>query len=138
MLSLTIADVKGFMGKLLKSDCFDTFELHSLSIHSFAIFEVNKFHVEHEASPMWVDVRPFAFEVVKGGKQPRFIKVVLGSPDGETARFMNITFEEGKVTITNGLSQKGFTLDKSAHHTWDDEILQFLASKKIEYTNELL
>ncbi|MCL2350393.1 MAG: DUF5721 family protein [Defluviitaleaceae bacterium] len=133
MLSLSITDIKAFMAKLLKSEVFDGFDLHSLAIHSFALFEVSK----TDAPPKWAVVRPYAFDIVKGGGLPKTIKAVFSEPDEDMVKFLNIHFEEAKITITTGISQKNFSMDKTPHHQWNDHILGFLKSNNIEYINEL-
>ncbi|MCL2854960.1 MAG: DUF5721 family protein [Defluviitaleaceae bacterium] len=141
MLSLSISDVKGFMGKLLKEGIFDSFDLHSLSIQNFACFEIHK--IPAEAPPKWHTVRPFAFNLVKGiGATPKSLKIILAI-DGntiniaDTSLFLNIHFEEGKITITTGFSQKTFSLDKTAKSVWDNHVKDFLDSNKMEYVNNL-
>jgi len=133
MLSLSIDDVKGFMAMFLKSDVFDTFDLHSLSVHTSAVFEVHK----HPAQPIpaWAAVRPYAFEIIKGGKPPSYVKAVLARMDGDDVMFLNITFEDGKITITSGMSQKTFSMDKTKYHAWNDHIVDFLKANNISYIN---
>jgi hypothetical protein len=140
MLSLSIANVKDFMAKLLKSEVFDSFELHSLVIHNFVCFEINK--IPAQPTPKWCDIRPHAFDIIKGGKTPGYIKAVLAMPGegfelADTFLFINIHFEEGKINLTSGISQSTFTLDRSGHSRWNDFILQFLDENEISYINEL-
>jgi len=141
MLSLSIADIKGFMNKLLREDTFDNFDLHSLQIHNFACFEIHK--PQDEPTPKWSAVRPFAFDVVKsGGTTPKFLKVVLATSGGtidlpDATLFFNTHFEDGKITITTGFSQKSFSLDKSGQGLWDDHVKKFLDGRNIEYVNNL-
>ena len=141
MLSLSITDIKSFMGKLLKEDTFDTFNLHSLTIQNFAHFEIHK--PEDQPPPKWSVIRPFALDMVRGGgATPKTLKTVL-STDGslvnttDTTLFLNTHFEEGNITITTGISQKTFTMDKSPQIAWDNYIQNFLNDKGIGFTNNL-
>ncbi|MCL2234849.1 MAG: DUF5721 family protein [Defluviitaleaceae bacterium] len=141
MLSLSIVDIKDFMGKLLKEEIFDNFDLHSLLIQNFACFEVHK--TSDQPAPKWSAVRPFAFDVVKrGGATPKSLKVVLAAEGslidaGDATLFFNAHFEEGKITITTGFSQKSFSMDKSGQGLWDNYIQKFLIDKKIEFIDNL-
>lgn len=132
MLSLSVVDIKGFMAKLLKEEIFDQFDLHTLNIQSFVSFEIYKTQDE-EIAAKWGDIKPYAFDFIKGGKMPRSVKVVLSLGSG----FMNIYFEEGKVTITTGFAQKAFTMDKSQAKEWEQYVLDFLKSSKVEHINEM-
>ena len=136
MLSLSLQNTKDFMSKLLKNDTFDNFELHNLTIHSVACFEVTK--MPSVPSPTWATIRPLAFEVIKGNKAPNHMKIVLAQTSEDIVRFLNITFDGEKITITSGLSQKNFSLDKSEHRQWNEHILDFLGNNAISYTNDLL
>ena len=144
MLSLNITDVKGFMSKLLKDGTFDNFALHRLTIKNFACFEIYK--ETDKPAPPWAAIRPYAYEIVKADKTapPQAIKIVLASQndglgvDDGVALFTNIIFEDGKTTITTGVAQKNFSLDKSTQIRWDEHILKFLNDNDVHYTNNLI
>ena len=135
MLSFSVNDVKAFMGKLLKSELFDAFDLHSFAIHSFAVFEMHK----HPAGvpPAWAQARVYAFDIIKGSKAPSYMKVVLARADGDDLLFLNVLFEDGGIVLTSGMSQKSFSMDKSKYQAWNEFIVDFLAKNEIEYTNNL-
>jgi len=135
MLSLSIIDVKDFMGKLLKTDTFDAFELHSFCLHNYAVFEINK--LPDEPVVLWAKLRPYAFEMVKGNKLPSYMKVVLARPKNEDTMFLNIVFDEGKITITSGMGQKVFSMDKSIYRSWNEYIIEFLQKKGIAFINQM-
>jgi hypothetical protein len=128
------------MSKLLKAETFDDFDLHSLTIHNFACFEINK--IPTEPPPGWRAIRPHAFDIIKAANKPSYIKLVLAIPAHmleieNSTPFLNIVFEGDKILITSGISQKTFTLDRSAHTKLNSFILQFLTQNNIGYTNEL-
>jgi len=136
MLSLSINDVKAFMAKLLKGNDFDAFELHGLTVHNFAVFEMHKHPAE--AAPSWCLARNYAFEMIKGSVPPKYIKLVLARLNGDVHMFLNIIFEDGKINITSGMSQKSFSLDRSALQNWNEYILKFLNDKNISVANNLI
>jgi len=141
MLSLSITDVKPFMAKLLKTEIFDDFNLHNITIHNTACFEISK--ISNENVPKWADVRPFVFEVIKGGKTPSYIKMVF-SLNADTIGlddallFLNIVFEDANINISTGISHKNFTLDRSGYIKWNEYILKFLNNADISYADRLL
>jgi len=152
MLSLSIVDIKGFMAELLKGKSFDDFGLHSVLIHSIAIFEIhrvqNQAQAENEKELKWADIKPFAFEIVKSGTTPKLLKVVFMAAGEiidlpEANLFLNINFEAGsgdaggKAVITTGLAQKNFSADKAPNRRWDDYVLNFLSEKNISFIDEL-
>jgi len=141
MLSLSIADTKTFMAKLLKSECFDAFAFHSAVIHSFACFEISKIPANEPST--WQNMRHYAFEIIKGSALPKYIKIVLsksgdvvGVPD--TIFFVNVLYEDGCINISTGVSQKTFSLDKSANIRWDEYVLNLLDGAGIEHSNRFV
>lgn len=141
MISLSIVDNKNFMGKLLREETFDKFDLHSLQIRNFAFFEIHK--PQDEPAPKWSAVRPFVLSIIKGdGTTPKFFKVVLATTIDaidlqNTSLFLNISFEKDKITMTTGFSQRGYSLDKSPGEIWDNYMTEFLDNKNINYINNL-
>ena len=141
ILSLSITDIKDFMSKFLKDPVFDDFELHSIAIHSFANFEIYKSNIEQNP-PKWAVLRPFAFDIIKGGKTPKSIKAVLAMPGNmldipQATLFLNIFFEDGKINITSGISQSGFSLDKTGAQQWNEYITNFLRDNNISFQDNL-
>lgn len=136
MLSLSIDNVKEFMAKLLKESTFDAYELHSLTIHSFLIFEMNK--LPEQPPQTWENARTYAFDIIKGNVPPTYIKVVLAKHSNDDTMFLNITFEDGKIVITSGYAQKYFNPDKTAFNAWNDSIKEFLQTNNISYENNLI
>lgn len=160
MISMKVLDVKAFMSSLLIHSIFDEFLLCELDITTF-----NQFHVsgklnkewytseeleELEEYSRWTEVKPFAFQIMKGNKTPQSIKIVLQFPgrnvlkiieemklqfssDDISGLYLNIRFEHDEVHIITGTSLKTFTLDKSLEHEWDSYIKNFLKQNSIPF-----
>ena len=141
MLALSISDVRGFMVKLLKEEVFDEFQFRNAFVNTFVRFEI--YGIKEEGYALWGPVRPHVFGVIKGEKQPKSIKIILGKDatssdaDNPVSLFINIHFEDGKISLTTGVSKKNFSLDKSDGEAWDAQVLKFLDDNEITYTNEI-
>ena len=94
--------------------------------------------------------RPTCFELIKGKHTPLSMKFVLMlSPDnlrntldksqsGFTpqdigAAFMNITFKDGRMTLTSACSYKTFSMDHSFDQYWAGLVAKFLSQHEIPY-----
>ena len=153
MQVFTVTNTKKFMAMLLKENVFDLFELRNITITTFSTFEIdgrlNKDYFENKDDIKadfckWKDVKPFAFEIIKGNRLPKFIKLVL-SADNETvskispqasALFINITFENNEITIITGSSTKTFTMDKRTDIMWDEYVEEFFTNNKIPVSTQ--
>ncbi|HIT88430.1 MAG TPA: hypothetical protein IAB62_12280 [Candidatus Coprocola pullicola] len=150
MLSFIVHDTKEFMNLLLKQTAFDSFELRQMDITTFALFQIdglrNKSYfplAEQELFAgkycLWKEIRPFAFEIIKGQKLPKSIKIIFSMPENKkelvcavsATYFLNITFSQNILTCTTGCSPKIFSLDKTAEHAWDEWIISFFQKLKI-------
>lgn len=149
MLAFTIYDTKIFMALLLKGNTFDAFELRSLDVTTFASFQISgkrnkEFYNLDEQEFFqtrfcsWKEIRPYAFEVIKGTKLPKSIKIVFSLEENElqkfdnaSALFLNIQFENNEILCTTGCSQIEFSLDKSLDYNWDQWILSFFQKNNI-------
>jgi len=146
MLALSITDVRGFMSKLLKEEAFDNFALKSTIIDTFVRFEIYAAAATNNDAvepPKWRNVRDHVFGVIKGAATPKSIKVVLGGDVDKAgcvnaaSALINIQFDDGKISIVTGLSQKSFSLDKSDETRWDDWVKGFLTQHNIGFVNNL-
>ena len=141
MLALSISDVRDFMVKLLKEETFDDFQLRNAVVNTFARFEI--YGVKDDSCAMWHAVRPHVFGIIKGGKPPKSIRIIFGREmEGTDANnpislFINIHFEDGKVSLTTGISKKGFSLDRSDGERWDAQVIKLLDDNGITYINEI-
>ena len=150
MLALKInnnADVKTFMNKLLAENVFDFFEFREAVISSLIRFELyrerrkNDDTEETDDPTLWEKIRPYIFNIIKGGKKPKSMNIVFSFPteriaeiDG-TARalFLNIIFEGEGLLITTGRAAKSFSLDKAAEAAWDEYAEKLLKGMGIAF-----
>ncbi len=152
MLAITINDTKEFMALLLKGTTFDDLHLRQLDVTTFTFFQIsgqrNKdfYSLEEQEAfsdrfCLWSEIKPFAFQIIKGNKLPKAIKIVLSFGEEETASFsenasalfLNISFEQNIITCTTGCSQKNFSLDKSLDYDWDQWVLHTFKEKQIGF-----
>lgn len=91
MISLHITELKNFMGKLLGSDCFDSFLLEEAVIETAATYTIDghvnrDFYTNEEwETPSirpydfvtWSSIRPICFDMIKGKRTPSRFKIVL-------------------------------------------------------------
>jgi hypothetical protein len=154
MLVYNVNNTKKFMSLLLKSDIFDSLEIRNAVITTFTSFEIsgkiNKDFFDEENLPqrdycLWKEIKPFAFEIIKGKHMPKFIKLVFAateelkekiSPDSSVL-FLNITFENNAVTVITGSSTKTFTMDKSGEYAWDEYVNEFFEKNNIAVSTQM-
>ena len=143
------SEVKNFMNKLLKENCFDDFELRNVQIKSFAKFDIDgrierKFIENNNLSDdkffcEWRKIKPYVFNFVKGKIKPSFMKIVISAPENLAAEisenaaalFINFVFENDRVICTTGTAQKNFMLDKSLDAAWDNYVKSFFKDIQI-------
>lgn len=94
--------------------------------------------------------RPICYELIRGKHTPLYMKFVfllspsnaaktLASTDtGFTAEdvsaiFLNLTFRNGAMVLTTGVSYRTFTLDRSFDSAWDTLAARFLSSHGISF-----
>ena len=94
--------------------------------------------------------RPICYELIRGKHTPLYMKFVfllspantektLASVDtGFTAGdvsgiFLNLTFRDGQLVLTTGVSYRTFTLDRSFDNAWDTLAARFLSSHVIDF-----
>lgn len=144
MINFEILDNKSFMNSLLKSSVFDKFEARSIKLCTFTTFEIScileksYFSIEQQNSItnkfcLWEDVRPVVFQLIKGSKLPKYIKIILSYDtckiteisENAASLFLNINFEGNKINCYTGSSEKIFTLKKEVENNWDLYIKEF-------------
>ena len=159
MLSIQLTEIKNFMAHLLSRETFDQFYLVEASVKMNISYHLDG-HLNHDffdtdttENPdrdycLWREARPFVFNIIKGKRLPLGCKIVLGLPKGTIAFlikesqctfreeeiegiYLNILYEQKKLTITTGISYRTFSLDKSLEHNVDDHMKKFLRDKKI-------
>lgn len=155
MIAIEITEVKDFMGKLLQKETFDNFLLIEMDIVNAASYHIAGHRQkawydtdEWEDLPeqdylTWREVKPAAFDLIKGHKIPLKISAVFRLSEENTARilkrggfsfdtdavgglFFNLKFENNTILLTTGVSMNTFTLDKSLERQWDDDFSEFI------------
>lgn len=91
----------------------------------------------------WKSLKPLCYNIVKGQKVPLRFKIIFKLPEETVlkflddegldfepieinALFLNVRFENNKLTCTIGTSMKIFTLDKSLEDAWECRVMKFL------------
>lgn len=165
MVAVKILDVKDFMSKLLIGEVFDTFWMTELEILTSNQYKMNghlnrSWYDQEELELLgtreyvkWKEMKPFAFQIIKGNKTPQFLKVIfmypkkgivhfleeIKSPFREEeveGLFLNIRYENNGLTIITGTSISTFSMDKTLEKEWDEKIKGFLKSKEIAFEEE--
>ena len=165
MVSLRIEDVKDFMGKLLSKETFDNFLLIEMDIITAASFHISGHRqkawydndewddLTDTAYVTWREIKPAAYDLIKGHRIPLKITGVFRLSEENTGRilkkggfafdtdavgglFFNLRFEGGAVVVTTGVSMNTFTTDKSLERGWDYYFAEFLSRNEIIYIEE--
>ncbi|NMA83495.1 MAG: hypothetical protein GX962_06485 [Epulopiscium sp.] len=155
MISIDILDLRSFMQELLKGTLFHTFEVRTVEIQTFTTFQISgQLHKDffsldeqeilNREYANWQEIQPFIFQIVKGSRLPKKLKIVLSlpknkwnkflSPEQEnqtSALFINFLYEDQKMICTTGVGLSSFSLDKTIEHLWDDYIQSFLKQNQI-------
>ncbi|NLL69897.1 MAG: hypothetical protein GX238_02055 [Epulopiscium sp.] len=155
MIALTILDLRLFMQELLKGSIFHPFEVRNVEIQTFTTFQISGqlhkdfFLIEEQELlqrnyALWKEIQPFVFQMVKGSRLPKKLKLVLSFPKEEwhnvlpleqqkqtSALFLNLLYEHPKMTCTTGVALPSFTLDKTVEHLWDEFIQSFLQQHQL-------
>jgi len=125
-LEMEKAAVKSFMGKMLREEILDVFEVRLVEISA-----ATRISIEATTPAAWMGLRPMIFEIMKLSAKPRFMKIVFSLPNAEelhsnaAALFLNLVYENDNLTFTTASAQKEFALDKSIDIAWDEWIRQF-------------
>lgn len=162
MIGLSVVDIKNFMAGILTGNMFDKFYLRDGEIQTFTEFRfggnLNRSYFDSEEWDalegrelcLWSEIRPFAFQLIKGHKLPVRFKLVFQLSDENTrwllekykppvkwedigGLFMNITYDRQKVICTSGISYKTFVMDKTLEQFWDDTVCQYFKQNHIAY-----
>jgi len=156
-VSMEPGQVKGFMGRLLREDVLDEFEMRGIEIGVTTRISING-AVEVAESPSeedapavktptvyitWEAMRPLVYSIIKLSSKPKFVKIIFSYKAQEAttihanaaALFLNMVYESDTVSFTTATSQKEFALDKSMDDTWDDWVRGFFVRKNIMVTD---
>lgn len=154
MIGLKIADIKDFTAKLFVAETFDNFLVTeaefvtafrtSLDGHLTEKTEDGREYVR------WQQLRPLAFQIIKGKQLPHSFKIVLKLSEENTANtlaslgiplsaeevgglFLNIRYENQQITCITGCSLRTFSLDRTLEKEWDKVLCRFLRHHQIPY-----
>lgn len=156
MKAINIEDLRDFTKELFSGSLFDAYLLKELEIVTYNTFYINgkvNFHKEEsemEEYSFWKSMKGFAFDIIKGKYLPISFKLILKLNSKELKKlilennlvdyqdkllecFLNIRYENQKLTLTTGLFINEFTLDKSPDLVWDSKVLELLNSKNIKF-----
>ena len=160
MIGLSILDIKNFMAGILTGTMFDKFYLRDGEIQTFTEFHLGGYlnrpyfdseeweALEGRELCLWSEVKPFAFQLIKGHKLPVRFRLVFQLSDENTrwlldkhhlpvnpedigGLFMNITYDHQKLVCTSGVSYKTFVMDKTLEQGWDDTVCQYFKQNHI-------
>lgn len=162
MIALQILDQKLFMSSLLVHNTFDRFLLSELDIDTAVHYHISGIinrdwfdadeleQMDGRSYMKWEDIKPTAYELIKGKKTPLSFKIVfmLDEKDKEGvarscgpnykkddigAMFMNLRFEKETLTVITGASMKVFSMDQTMEKQWDETVKRFIAQNKIAF-----
>ena len=159
MQAFQILDIKGFMEKLLIDSAFDHFLLSQAAVTTFCTFTIdghffNEYFSDSErppqSYPLWSQVRPFCFSLIKGKRSPLEMKIVFRLSDANAGRllsqngiplteedieglYLNIRYDGKGLTCITGTSLKLFTLDRTLELAWDRVTGLFLKRQGIPH-----
>lgn len=163
MISLKIAEMNRFMGKLLKGEEFDSFLLKEGFLRTNMEYRFQGrvfpeyFDTEERGQlkgeyVFWSELKPFVFELIKGKKTPLAFSFTLllaqeavaefleryGVSVGEDkpSLYLQIRFEHGIGRVVTGTARNTFTLDKSLDEAWDAEAAHLLKGMEIAVETE--
>ncbi len=133
-------DTKTFMNELIKGGSFDKFEVRGCDITTFVTYSIdgklNKSWYDENTERFfctWKELKPYIYNIIKGNKKPRSMKIVLSLSEKAAAKihpngkacFINIVFEEDRTAVVTGTAQIEFSLDKSLDEAWEKKVKDF-------------
>lgn len=165
MISVKIEDIKSFTSKLFVGEVFDRFLVKEVSVSTYNTFTIDgtikhgyysKEEMEEQSIgtySTWAALKPFCFSMIKGKRLPVSFRIILLMPEDETEQFLssinlgfpkeqvkglyvNIRYEEEKLTCITGTSVSMFTMDKTLDGEWDNGFKDFLKKNQIPFEEE--
>lgn len=165
MISVKIEDMKSFTSKLFVGEVFDQFLVKEASISTYNTFTIDGtiksgYYSREEMEELrigalssWSAIKPFCFSLIKGKRLPVSFRIIMLLPEDGTERFLasrnigisreqvkglyvNIRYEEEKLTCVTGTSVSVFTLDKTLDEEWDQGFKAFLKHNQIPFMEE--
>ena len=154
MITVQVMNVKSFMQLLLLSSSFDDWKFHGMTIQALTDYEISgvlnprylsdseKEKRNGEEFVRYGEVRPLAASIVKSGRTPTLIKMVLACPDellggresvAASSYLITLQFQDGVLRLTGGVALETFTLDRSDAVFWDERLPQILKNLNVEF-----
>ncbi len=151
MISIEIDNIKNFMSHLFIKDSLDYFLCKEINLQTFSSFNIDgsiayDFLTDVEKEELnglnyipWSKLKPYCFNIIKGSRTPLSLKAVFCLPPNEIMSliaesslninpdtieglYLNIRFENNKLTLISGSSLTYFTMDKTIDKLWDDAL----------------
>lgn len=163
MISLKILEMNKCMGKLLKGDSFDSFLLKEGFLRTNMEFRfqgkqfLDYFDTKEQEQltqeyVFWKEVKPFAFELIKGKRTPLAFSFTLFLTKEQTKELLvredvaigedsptlllQLRFEYGIGRIITGTARNVFSLDRTLEEVWDAEVKHLLHQMDIVVEQE--
>jgi hypothetical protein len=142
-------DIKKFMALVLNGSAFDRLQLRSGELMTRMRFEIDgRLNKEYDsleterAYCLWGEARHNIYDLIKGKHLPKYIKLVFALDDEATAKlhpnakaaFLNMSFENGRITFTTGTAQIDFSMDKGLDLVWEDKVKEMFRKLGIVIT----
>lgn len=162
MIAFSIDNLKDFTSHLLLKDTFDSFSFIEGEIVTYNTFRIDGFiqkdffdtGTELPEYSYWKNVRDHCFSVIRGKRTPLSFRFVFSlsrkninrlveqsapsvDPADVQGLYLNIHFENGRLSCITGTSFRTFTLDKTLEHVWDEYAEQFFIRKMIDFNKEI-
>lgn len=146
--SVEKSDIKIFMKKLFVQDAFDKLDIREVKLKTLVTYDIdctknNSFADTGTESRFtrWGELRNTISFLIKGNKRPAYMKLVFSLDEEQlsaidknaASAFINIIYENDKVSGYAGSSQRVFSLDKNVENAWDDVVKRFLKKNEIPY-----
>ena len=97
--------------------------------------------------------RPICYELIRGKHTPLYMKFVFllsptnmkktilsadtgFSPEDVSGIFLNLTFRDGRMALTTGVSSRTFTPNHSLDNAWDGLAARFLTNHGIDFDTQ--
>ena len=157
MRSIETENAKAYLNGLFTEERYDSFYLYEARIKAgldyyisgkknsayYADAEENSEDGETEYI-LWKEIKQTVLSLMKGDRLPISVKLIFmfhrdnikrlcemnNLPVNENeigGLFMNLSYEQEKLTITTGTSLKVFTMDKTLEQLWDATVEKFYA-----------
>ena len=136
MRLFTVSEVAKFMTALFSGDSFDDWLVNTITIVNGPSVTIEGRREDGSLTP-YADVKPLCYDAVKGKVLPSALKFVLSPPDEVYARLetlsgapldraalslaLNISFRNGTLSLTTGVSSTDIFAAKAADRIWGEE-----------------